>query len=658
MCGLAGFTHRIRPSDPYRIRNIAKLIAHRGPDESGVFESDTISIASVRLKILDLEGGQQPMIDTAHGVVLAFNGEIYNHASLRQELERKGHKFHTRSDTEVVLKAFVEWDVAAFQRLQGMFAAAFWNERKKRLVLVRDRMGIKPLYYTEAGDRFYFGSELKTLFEHPEIDRAVDEEALDYYLSLNYVPAPLTMVEGVRKLLPGHWLEWVDGRVRTAQWWNLRLAPDERWNLEAAKSRLDSLLRESVRSHMLSDVPLGVWLSGGLDSSTILHYACESGARMKTFSASFRGEDCDETPWFREVAQHYGAEPYEIDINADLNVGEAIESLVYHADEPMADAGALPVWFLSQLTRSHVTVVLSGEGADELFGGYVTYLADRYARYARMAPAALRRAGLSLASLMPASDEKIGLDYKVRRFLEGTFLDEDSAHTYWNGTFCNEAKNRLRLNNEVSSRTPLARAAVPRHAAYSGDLNRFLWQDQLGYLPDDILTKCDRVSMAHSIEVRPPFLDHRIVEFAGSLPVDLKIRGNRLKFVLRELMKDKLPRPVLRRKKEGFDIPMHAWLRGCLKPLLLDTLSEESVGGTGLFRAAEVDRLVQSHLSREQNAGYHLWGLLVLVMWMKRWRIGVNSDRKGKLAESQVMASLSSSSPVSSMAAAFRARPD
>jgi asparagine synthase (glutamine-hydrolysing) len=572
------------------------------------------------LKIIDLEHGDQPMFAAGGDVVIVFNGEIYNHTEVRTDLQARGHHFESRCDTEVVLRAFLEWDTEAFAKLRGMFGVALWTESKRRLVLARDRVGIKPLYFARRNRELYFASELKGILEHPEIERRLSANGLNHYLSLNYVPCPYTLIDGIEKVRPGHWMEWREGEVRSAPYWQLRIAPDPGITLEAAKEELDALLRDSLREHLISDVPLGVWASGGLDSSTVLHYAAQvSPARLKTFSVSFRGRKFDESPYFRQVAAAYGTEHNEFDLSPDATLPGVIEQLSYYSDEPSADAGAVPVWYLSKMTRDQVTVALSGEGADELFGGYVTYLADGYARNLRVVPEAARRFALKLAHFLPLSDEKAGLDYKISRFLKGSLLPPHEAHVFWNGTFSEAEKLDLYLNNGKEPTGALLESSLsgPR----PGYLNQFLFLDQSYYLPDDILYKCDRMSMAHSLEVRPPFLDHRIVEFAGRLPESLKIRGRKLKFILRELMRDKLPREVLTRKKEGFDIPTHEWLRTVLKPLLLDTVNRRTVEDSGAFHWHAVERVLRSHLDRRANVGYHLWGLLVLFLWMKRWNV-------------------------------------
>ena len=620
MCGIAGYTHLNRRPDPARIRRATESIVHRGPDAFGIYESESVSLGAVRLKIIDLEHGDQPMRSDDGGTLLVFNGEVYNHAELREELRARGHRFHSHCDTEVVLRAFLEWDTGAFARLRGMFAFAIWVERQRRLVLVRDRMGIKPLYFHHRGRDLYFGSELKTILEHPEVERRLCMEGLHHYLSLNYVPAPFTLIEGIRKLDPGHWMEWRDGDVQTGAYWQLRFAPDERITLDSAREELDGLMRQSVREHLISDVPLGVWSSGGLDSSAVLHYASEQSAtRLKTFSVSFSGRAFDESEYFRQVSRHYDTDHNEFDLQPGPYIADAIERMAFFSDEPSADAGAVPVWFLSEMCRRQVTVALSGEGADELFGGYLTYIADGYAAKIRRVPEWMRRAALSAANILPVSDNKISFEYKLKRFLMGSLLSPSEAHVFWNGTFTENEKARLL----TSGHGVPTREVLDRVLARCGDtsVNRFLFLDQRCYLPDDILYKCDRMSMAHSLEVRPPFLDHRIVEFAARLPLSLKVRGSRLKFVLRELMRDKLPPAVITRSKEGFDIPAHEWLRGLLRPLLLDTLSERWVRSARVFDWLEVQRLLSEHLERRANLGYHLWGLLVLFLWMKRWTV-------------------------------------
>ena len=620
LCGIAGFTHRNRVVDVSLIRDITSSLVHRGPDQQGTFQSADVSLGAVRLKIIDLEGGDQPLFSDDRNTVAVFNGEIYNHVELRRELESLGHHFHTHCDTEVALHAFLEWDVRCFSHFRGMFALAFWTETERRLVLGRDRLGIKPLYLHRRGSDVYFGSELKALFGHPEIPRTLDLTGLHYYLALNYVPCPFTLVEGIEKLPPGHLLEWRDGDVRIEPYWQLRFRPRARQIAEAAEE-LDALLRSAVREHLVSDVPLGVWSSGGLDSSTVLHYAAEASASpLKTFSVSFNGRSFDETPYFRQIAEIYGTDHHEFDLNPDVELAGAIEEFAQFSDEPSADAGALPVWFLSRMSRKHVTVALSGDGGDELFGGYLTYRADHWARTLQIVPEFVRRCALaSISKLWPVSDDKISLEYKVKRMLEGSLLAPDEAHFFWNGS-CSPSQIRELCPQLRGPNLQALYQQIPS-ATGIGYVNRYLLTDHHYYLPDDILYKVDRMSMAHSLEVRPPLLDHRIVEFAASLPEEMKIRGSRQKVLLKELMKDKLPATILNRKKTGFDVPAHDWFRGVLRPLLLDTVTPDAVRAAGVFNYSGIESLIRGHAERRVNVGYQLWGLLTLFLWMKKWGI-------------------------------------
>jgi asparagine synthase (glutamine-hydrolysing) len=590
----------------------------------------------VRLKIIDLSGGDQPVVSADGRAAIAFNGEIYNHREVRKELEARGRRFQSQCDTETVLQAFLEWDTGCFERLRGMFAAAIWSEDDGRLVLARDRSGIKPLYFAESGGELYFGSELKAILEHPKVPRRLNLEALGYYLGLNYVPTPYTLIEGIEKLAPGHLLEWRKGNIQIRQWWSLR--PERRTpNLTEAVSELDGLIADAVREELVSDVPLGMWASGGVDSSTILHYAAtQSGEKLKTFSIGFGGRSFDESRYFRRVAEIYGTDHNEFDLQPDAGLADAVEDFAYYSDEPSADAGALPVWYLSKMCRRQVTVALSGEGADELFGGYLTHRADLLAERMRVVPAAVRRVMLAAAERwLPVSDEKIGLEYKVKRFLKGSLLDADEAHFFWNGTFCEEGR-RLICPGVPAVRLKDLVERLELNGA--GTLERYLATDQNYYLADDILYKTDRMSMAHSLEIRPPFLDHRIVEFAAGLPAHFKIRGGQQKFLLKKLMRGKLPDFILDRPKTGFDIPAHDWFRGVLGPLMEETLAPGAVAETGIFDAKAVAALIRDHRERRINAGYHIWGLVTLFLWMKKWNVEIPPVRTARKVQVRVLA--------------------
>ncbi len=617
MCGILGYTQNQTRLSSHVLAAAISELDHRGPDQAGQFTSNDIALGAVRLSIRDVNHGEQPMFSQNRDVVVIFNGEIYNHTDLRAQLEWEGYKFDTHCDTEVVLKAFLRWGNDCFARLRGMFAVGIWIQSERRLLLARDRMGIKPLYYCQQDGELFFGSELKCIFAHPGVRRHIDLDGLNCFLSLNWVPGPYTLVEGIRKLMPGELLEWQGGECVVQSYLprpsSSVIIPR---TIEDACEELDYLLREAVKEELVSDVPLGVWLSGGLDSSSIVHYAAsEYPGRLKTFSITFKGRSFDESEFMKEVSAHFGTQHFDFDLNPDSDLVGAIEQMAYYSDEPSADAGALPVWFLAQMTRKHVTVILSGEGSDELFGGYLTYQANRYCEIARMLPAPVRRLALMAANCLPVSDDKISFEYKLKRFLRGSLMSPELAHVYWNGTFSEEEKERIFRYADAG---PLSGVVGTMNGA---GLQKYLAFDQRYYLADDILYKVDRMSMAHSLEVRPPFLDSRVVDFAARLPEQFKIKGSTSKYVLRKLMNDKLPQSVLRRPKIGFDIPVHDWFRNELRPLLLETLSEEAVTASGLFDWPALKGLIDAHLDRKANLGYHLWGLMVLFIWMKKWKI-------------------------------------
>ena len=616
MCGIVGYSNLSRRLPQGLLASAVNALIHRGPDQQGRFDSDVISLGVVRLRILDMVGGDQPFTSRDRNVVVTFNGEIFNHREIRQQLEERGYAFETFCDTEVILNAFLEWGEACFARFRGMFGVAVWVQSERRLLLARDRMGIKPLYYHLQGKDIYFGSELKCILLHPEVPRKIDATGLSCFLSLNWVPGPYTLVEGIRKLMPGHLLQWLDGQTTIDPYTTPQSDGRAPCSLHDAVEELDVLLQDAIEEQLVSDVPVGIWLSGGIDSSTVLHYAAQKHTEpLHTFSITFSGKSFDESHYVREISSYYGARLHEFDLNPNAELAHVIEQLAYYSDEPGADAGALPTWYLARMTRDHATAVLTGEGADELFAGYLTYKADRYHKLAAWTPSWLKRTASVCAEKLPVSDEKIGFDYKVKRFLAGSLLSADAAHLFWNGTFSEREKRSLLRACDSSGFADLLGKME------GSGLSRYLDFDQRYYLPDDILYKVDRMSMAHSLEVRPPFLAPEIVDFSRRLPDRFKLSGTTSKVVLRTLMKDKLPLSVLQRPKIGFDIPVHEWFRGVLRPLLLDVLSRDNVEASGLFHWPSVHRLINDHLERRANVGYHLWGLVILILWMKRWKI-------------------------------------
>src|SRR5215469_3658417 len=641
MCGIAGFTHDTRASEDGVIRRMTSALTHRGPDQQGCYCSRRIALGAVRLQVLDLRDGDQPFRSEDGQTTIVYNGEIYNFREIRKDLEALGHRFRSDCDTEVALRAFIQWDTACFGRFRGMFAMALWSERSNRLVLARDRMGIKPLYLRLSGHNLVFGSELTALLAHPEVTRAINASALEDFLSLNYVPSPNTLIEGIEKLPSGRFLDWRNGVETLTRWWTPCFTPDPKISLSDAASEIDRLLRDSVREHLISDVPLGIWASGGVDSSALLHYAAELGCRpLNTFSIAFQNQSCDESPYFRRMASRYGAVHHEVELSQSSDLTQAIEEMAWFSDEPGADAGALPVWYLSKLSREHVTVALSGEGGDELFGGYLTYRADALARPLRLLPRLLRRSALHAArSLLPVSDAKIGLEYKVKRMLEGSLLKPDDAHFFWAGSLSSSQQQRM-LRNPLGLSPGRLCAELPQ-ADRVGAINRYLLADQRYYLQDNLLYKVDRMSMAHSLEVRPPFLDHRMVEFAGSLPEHLKIRGSRQKIALKAALRGKLPESILNRRKSGLDIPAHEWFRGPLLSLLRDIVNRESLAASGLFDPSATLSLIEDHREKRVNAGFQLWGLRTLFLWLKTWNIEMGPTREKEDKENFELAAAS-----------------
>jgi asparagine synthase (glutamine-hydrolysing) len=623
VCGIVGYSTGRRGARVNVLRSALEAIHHRGPDDQGIFQSDSVCLGATRLSILDLEHGQQPFYSPDGDLVVVFNGEISNYRDLKADLASRGHSFTTNCDTEVVVHALMEWGTECLPKFRGMFAIAAWWEREKRLVLARDPMGIKPLYYCAQDGAIYFGSEVKCILAHPEIGRTISLAGLNCYLGLNYVPAPYTLIDGIVKLRPGHLLEWKRGAATVQPYYAERIADEPvALSLPDACDKLDELLGAALREHLIADVPVGIWLSGGIDSATVLHYASQqTSATLRTFSITFRGRSFDETDRSRQLSRLYGTRHFEFDLSDSCDLAGVIEQIPYYSDEPSADAGAVPVWFLAKMTRPEATVVLSGEGLDELFAGYITHRADKYAAIARHVPRVLRHTLLSLISRLPASNEKISLEYKLKRFLQGSLLDPGQAHVYWNGTFSEQEKGKWFLHANLNVLAPLLHPmrTAPR-------LRSWLDFDQSYFLPDDILYKVDRMSMAHSVEVRPPFLDLRVVEFTRSLPENFLLRGNTSKYLLRRLMADKLPASVLHGPKIGLDIPIHEWFRGPLRSLLLDTVCFDAIQQTGLFRWQPVQQILREHLERKANWGYHLWGLLTLLLWMKRWKVKTSPE--------------------------------
>ncbi|MFL5953867.1 MAG: asparagine synthase (glutamine-hydrolyzing) [Gaiellaceae bacterium] len=616
MCGICGIASTRGAVDLERLRRMSETLHHRGPDSEGTHVDGPVGIAARRLAIIDLAAGDQPIANEDGSVVVVQNGEIYNYRELMHELERAGHRFRTRCDTEVLVHGYEEWGTRLWERLRGMFAVAVWDARERRLVLARDRFGIKPLAYRDVDGELSFASELDAL-ERGD----VDPDALDAFLTFNVVPAPLSIFKDIRKLLPGHTLTWHDGRATIE-----RFAPtgpleprsdeDEAELLEECRARL----RDSVRAHLIADVPVGVLLSGGVDSGVLTALAAEETSEpVRTFSIGFEDASFDELDGARAVAQRYGTVHRELVLRPDAAL--LLPALADAFDEPFADSSALPTYLVSKLAAEDVKVALSGEGGDELFGGYYTYVADLLAeRFGSVA--ALTR---PIVDRLPSSTKKASIDYRLKRFAHAAALPPLERHHAYKEIFA--ADRRAELTGRRSDFDPLA-GYRERFAGTAGHelLTRLQDVDFGLYLVDDLLTKTDRASMAWSLEARVPFMDTVVSNFAFSLPVRHKVRGFSKKRLLRRAVEPLLPREVVHGKKRGFSIPAAAWLRGELEPFARETLSPETLRRQGFLQPGAVTRVIDEHVSGREDLSRQLWGLLSFTLWYERHVEGITRD--------------------------------
>ena len=613
MCGIAGMASAARGADAAVLERMSAALVHRGPDSAGAAVEDGVGLAARRLAIIDLAGGDQPQRNEDGTVVVVQNGEIYNHAELRARLQAAGHRFATdHSDTEVLAHAYEEWGEAFVAELRGMFAVALWDGRRERLLLARDRFGIKPLYYRDRGGELLFGSELKALLRHPDVSRELDADALHAFLAFNSIPAPLTVFSEVRKLPPGHVLVWAAGGIRTFRY--ARPGPVDaeavrREDFAALAAELRERLRDSVRAHLVSDVPVGVLLSGGIDSSALTALASqESSERVSTFSIGFAERSFDELEHARAIARRYGTDHHELVLRPDA--AELLPEIVAAFDEPFADSSALPTYLVSRLAAEHVKVALSGEGGDELFGGYETYVADELAaRVGRVAAW-----GRPLAERLPSTSGRVPLDYKLKRFTRAAALPPLERHHGWKEIF--GADLRAELLNGARGADPLE-LYRERYAETAGAEPLARLQDvDLGiYMVDDLLVKTDRMSMAHSLELRVPFLDRAVADLALALPTPYKVRGFAKKRLLRAAAEPLVGREIARGRKRGFSIPAAAWLRGEMLPFAREVLAPERLRSQGLLRPEPVQRLIDEHVARREDHSRQLWGLMCLSLW-------------------------------------------
>jgi asparagine synthase (glutamine-hydrolysing) len=621
MCGIAGFadltvTSGNLAADRSRVKAMCDVMRHRGPDDDGFLVEPGVALGMRRLSIIDIATGHQPIHNETETVWVVFNGEIYNYRELRAALEKAGHRFYTSSDTETIVHGYEEWGEAIFSKLRGMFGIAIWDRTKRTLLVGRDRPGIKPLYYAEAGGRLYFGSEAKCVLANPEVNRELDPEALDHFLAYLYTPRDRAIFRGMRKLAPGHYLKLHDGKLEITRYWEFPAVQPAQRSEADALAELEQTLSDAVQSHMVADVPLGAFLSGGIDSSIVVALMARASNRpVKTFAIGFDEPRFNELPHAKRVAEHLGTEHHEFVVRPDAL--DILDRLIWHFDEPFADSSAIPTWYVSEMARKHVTVVLSGDGGDELFGGYDRYLPHpRVASFDRVAPGLGRAVAAATWRALPHGVRGKNFLRHVARDAQGRYLD---SVTMYHGDeraslLSGDARRALRnWDSERYFRAPFDRL---RGLPFPAQMMAFDFET---YLPEDCLTKVDRMSMAHSIESRVPLLDHLVVEFAAGLPASLKIQGDRRKHLLKQLAFKLVPREILDRPKQGFGVPIGHWFKGSLREVFGDVLGSAEARQRGYFDYAFVDRVLDEHVSGKRDHALRLWQLLVFEMWHRQY---------------------------------------
>jgi asparagine synthase (glutamine-hydrolysing) len=634
MCGICGFYQFELEADKGILSRMNDRIVHRGPDDEGYYYANNIGLAARRLSIIDLDTGHQPLPSYSKKNWITYNGEVYNYRELRSELEAKGYRFRTKTDTEVIVNLFEEYGLEFVKKLRGMFAVAIYDIKNKRLVLARDHIGIKPLYYCQKSNNknFIFGSEIKSILEYPSIERDIDYQAVDFFLTLEYIPAPYSIFKHIRKLKAGHLLVFEKGEIKIQKYWDV-----ESENLSGATARHSlknfdqlreiflNLLRESVKMRMISDVPLGAFLSGGIDSSSIVSAMSSLSSKpIQTFSIGFEEKSYSELKYSNIIAQQFSTQHYTKNLSPNIN--ELVLYLANFLDEPLGDFSNFPTYLVSKTARERVTVVLSGDGGDEIFGGYEHYIAQKMARFMDFS---LFRPFHSLLSksthLFPPSELKKGFINRVKRFSEGLENSPENRHFRWMIFLSNYQKcnlyNKDFLDNQFL--TPLPRR-VPfdqyfKHCAHYDKINKDLYLDFKTYMVDNILVKVDRMSMATSLEARVPLLDYKMVEFAFSLPSHYKVRGSTTKWFFKKAMEGILPDEIIYRRKEGFSIPIKNWLKDELKDLMMEYLSPKRIKTAGFFNYSYVNKMVQEHLNNRQNHAHRLWGLILFNIWWDKF---------------------------------------
>jgi asparagine synthase (glutamine-hydrolysing) len=628
MCGISGIvTFDGSPASAETLLAMTNSLAHRGPDGSGFHLDGNAGLGHRRLAIIDLsDAGHEPMTNEDRTVWLTFNGEIYNFKELRVELEGYGHRFRSSTDAEVILHAYEQWGTECVSRFNGMFAFGLWDGIRRRLWLVRDRLGVKPLFWASTSRAFVFGSEVKAVLAHPSVRRDVDLASLGSHLAFNYMPAPQTLFQQVRQVEPGHYmLVEPSGDVKDVEYWNIEYdeQPSKRSESDY-KEELSALLSDSIRLRLVSDVPFGVFLSGGVDSSGVAYWMSRHLTEpVKTFSIGFGEATYNELGYARTMAQTVGADHHERVLSADA--ASVLPTIVWHAEEPTADSSMVAVYHLAKLAREKVTMVLSGDGADDILAGYETYQAYYVQQLYRLLPQALRdRVIAPMVRALPVSHAKVSWDMKLKRFVAAADLPWEDAHASWRIIFDADARRNLLAplaGQPGAAHDPLnAYRDAFAHTNARHPLNRMLYVDTRLYLPAAMLVKIDRMTMAHGLEAREPYLDYRLVEFAARVPPRLKLKGFRKKkYLLKAALEGKVPGSILHRKKQGFNVPKSRWIQEGLKGFVTDHLSASRVRDTGLLDPSAVDTVLRQHFSEVCDNSHQIWSLLVLVLWHEQF---------------------------------------
>lgn len=616
MCGIAGF---IGGGDQKDLKKMTDLLFHRGPDDEGLFLQDGVGLGHRRLSIIDLtQNGHQPMFSSDKRVVVVFNGEIYNFKDLKKDLIKDSYLFTSESDTEVIVALYQMFGEKCFEKMNGMFAIAIYDFEKNKLILGRDRLGKKPLYWGYFQETLIFSSELKSVIAHPLCKKEIDLISLKLYLSLDYVPTPRSIFKDIYKLEPGSILVYEDKKIRKETFWDLDFVKSD-VSFDDAVFELDKKINESVRQRMVSDVPLGVFLSGGLDSSVIAYYAQKnSHKKIHTFSIGFSEKSFDESLYADKVSRYLNTQHHHLTLSSKHSL-DLIPRIAELLDEPMADASIIPTYLLSKFTKEKVTVALGGDGGDELFAGYPTITqADFVFRFYRLLPNFVRKIILKAVEKIPASDDNFGFSFNLKKFVTGFDDDRFLTHQNWLGSFSDrEISLLLKNNNEGVVREWLPTVMKNIHSEYKN--NRILGMYMRTYMMDEVMVKVDRASMFASLETRSPFLDYKLVDFLNHLPYRFKLHGFEGKYILKKMMEGKLPSDIIWRKKKGFGIPLSSWLKGDLKEWCLSVLSKENIYKQGLFNYDFVEKLLADHFSGRQDNRKKIWNLLVFALWSEKW---------------------------------------